>query len=93
MRGAPFVLLSLGLLALPVGLADHGIDENGRPCATSANAVAIGPLYVVGTPVPWIYLESNSMSGLQRGSEAATSSGLIFGPDDVTCSHPDTVLF
>lgn len=91
MQKLAILMLAAALsIVVPVGvLADHGMDVNGRPCATSADAVAVGPYYVSPSG-PAVYEESNNMPGLQRGSDP--SQVIPNFPDVVDCSHPDTIV-
>lgn len=86
----PFVLL-VTVAMLSIAASGPGLAGHTGGCATSQNAIAVGPFYII--PAGYVYQESNGMPGAQRGGQNSEVAGLLLGPDEFpACTHPDTIV-
>ncbi len=86
-------------IAVAAALLMIGAPSATAACTTDTSAMDLGGLIYItndsGSAVPaafdWVYLESNGISGLQRGGVAwhGNDADGIAHP----CSNPDTILY
>jgi hypothetical protein len=100
-RSPAFLALAAAALPLLVSLAPHALAASHGPCAPTGllglGVVSLGVAYVddrglsAGTGT-WVYLESNGIAGLQRGSSSLVVPGDQDPCWDDSANGPDQLV-